>query len=291
MTHPEARFRLATVLLSSPNPLTLRELASSAELTGIFAREAAERLVESGQAVLLESQAGEPRYRWATELDAGSRQRLPALNSTVVHHFMDYVLHDYTPPQQARVLAIFQCCVGRPFYRTQSHAFMRHAVAAATGLDPYHEATTCPVHVVVLASWIGPVPYELQNVYPVTVSAGGVKQMSDTTYASARPILVDRMSAYIMRHASHYRHILTFTDGRYAQIMHDVARQTGRPIVILPDPRGPRVLRYKGGAPRTYWQRSWVQLALGIARLQGTRCQADTLRRLREMRVEAMDGV
>jgi hypothetical protein len=294
MTHQEARFRLATVLLRAGGPLTLRELASAAEVTGVFAREAADGLVDAGDVLLVEERGVEPRYRWAAELDAGSKQSPPtppALASMVVRHFVEYVLHGYSPPAQARVLAVFQCCVGRPFYRTQSHAFMRHAVQAATGEDPYHQATTCPVHVVVLGSWIGPVPYELQNVYPATVSAGGVKQMSEAAYARAKPVLVERMAEYLRVHGSRYESVVTFTDGRYADVMREAARVSRRTVTVLPEASGARVERYQGGRPRTYWQRYWVQLALELGRLAGSRGYAATLRRLREMGVEATSRV
>lgn len=290
MTHQEARFRMATVLLSADKPLTLRELTAAADLTAIFAREAADQLVLAGQAQLLEQPGHEPTYGWATPLDAASRANPPALDSLIVRHFIDYILNDYSPPAHTHTLAIFQCCVGRPFYRTQSHAFMRHAIEAATGLDPWRDLSACPVHVVVLGSWIGPVPYELQTIHPATVSATGVKQMPDFLYAAARPILVQRMADYLRAHGRHYQHIATFTDGRYAQIMRDVAQTLGRHIAILPNPTGPRVTRYQGGTPRTYWQRYWIQLALELSRPSGPKAQAQTLDRLRQMGVQATQG-
>jgi hypothetical protein len=290
MTPGEASYRLSSVLLSAREPLTLREVTLAADLTSVFAREAADRLVAEGRATLLETPGLEPRYRWSEEIDASSRQKPPALESLVVRHFIDYVLRGYTPPAHVQTLAVFQCCIGRPFYRTQSHAFMRHAVQAATDLDPWHDGQRCPVHVVVLASWIGPVPYELQTIHPATVSAGGVKQMPDSVYAAARPILVERMARYLEAHGARYRHVATFTDGRYGQVMRDVAHVSGRRITVLPDPHGPRVERYRGGKPRTYWQRYWVQLALELGRQKGPAGYAEVMDRMRQMGVEQMAG-
>ena len=50
---------------------------------------------------------------------------------------------------------------------------MRKAIETATGYNPRKHFEKCPVHVVVLASKIGPVLYELENVYPANVKGGG----------------------------------------------------------------------------------------------------------------------
>ena len=63
---------------------------------------------------------------------------------------------------------------------------MRRAIGVATGYDPAHDFVRCPVHVVVMASYVGPVPYELQDVYPANVRAGGVKHMGEEEYVHAR---------------------------------------------------------------------------------------------------------
>ncbi|MHC4562197.1 MAG: hypothetical protein ACYS8X_05420, partial [Planctomycetota bacterium] len=107
----------------------------------------------------------------------------------------------------------------------------------------------------VLASLIGPVPYDLEEVYPATVSAGGVKDFGQDDYALVRPILADRMAAYISANRDHYERYATFTDSRYGQVMADAAELAGVEMAIFPDRRGTRIARFGDSRPRQYWQK------------------------------------
>ncbi|HUT36310.1 MAG TPA: DUF5591 domain-containing protein [Planctomycetota bacterium] len=197
----------------------------------------------------------------------------------------DFILRRYTPPEGKRFLVFFQCSVGRPFYRSSSHGTIRRAVSAATGCDAYKDFDRCPVHVVVLASMIGPVPYELQEVYPANVPGGGVKHFSPEHYEQVRPILARRMADYITTHGSRYERIATFTDGRYGEVMADAARLAGVEFPIFPIKRGPRVLHIDGSPPRTYWQKYWIQLCLEITSWLDPPQRSRAEARLRRQRV------
>jgi hypothetical protein len=141
---------------------------------------------------------------------------------------------------------------------------MRRAITLATGYDPHHDFASCPVHVVVLASEVGPAPYELEDVPPANISALGVKQFGPDRYARALPLLAERMADYLTSHRDCYDHAATFTDGRYAEVMQEASARAGCELTILPQARGARVQRCGRSTPRKYWESYWIQLYLGI---------------------------
>jgi hypothetical protein len=162
---------------------------------------------------------------------------------------------------------------------------MRRAIVTATGWEPAAQFVRCPVHVVVLASYVGPVPYELENVFPANVRSGGVKGMSPTEFGQALPVLAGRMAAYIRAHRGSYDHITTFTEGRYAEVIREAARLAGVGFPILPDPSGPSVLRMGSSPPRTYWAQYWVQLFRQVVEWLPAHERARAEERFRALRV------
>jgi hypothetical protein len=120
------------------------------------------------------------------------------------------------------------------------------------------------VHVVVLASRIGPVPYELEDFHPANVRGEGVKHFGADLYAEVRPVLVRRMAEYLRIHGPRYRKLAAFGDSRYGEVMGEAAGEAGIDLPLFPDPGGPRVLRIGDSEPRTYWQKYWIQLSLQV---------------------------
>jgi len=177
------------------------------------------------------------------------------LDSTPVLEFLHHVLEDYEPPADKDMLVFLQCSVSRPYSQSPSHASMRKAIRLATGHDPRAEFEDCRCHVVVLSSLIGPVPYELETVYPADERGGGVKHMSEEQFAAAGPVLAQRMADYVTRWHERYKTISTFTHGRYAEVMLQAQGLCGVDFAVLPDMKG---LRLKGG--RQYWTKYWIQL-------------------------------
>jgi hypothetical protein len=200
--------------------------------------------------------------------------------------FHDFVIRRYWPPVGKRFLVFFQCCVRRPFYSSSSHGTIRRAISAATGYDAYQDFARCPVHVVVLASQIGPVPYELQGVYPANIRGGGVKHFSPDHYERVKPILAQRMADYITTHGGQYERMATFTEGRYGEVMAEAQRLAGVEFPILPVRGGPAIVHVAGSPPRTYWQRFWIQLYLEVASWLDTEGQERAEGRLRRLKVE-----
>lgn len=189
---------------------------------------------------------------------------LPNLHGEAAVRFCRYVVEEYRPPQTSAFLVVLQGSVRRPFSASPSHASMRRAIATATGFDPAADFERCPVHAVVLASYVGPVPYELEGVYPANVRAGGVKQMSPAAYDAARPVLVKRLADYLSTHGPAYRGAAAFAEGRYGEIVSEAAALAGREVVLLPRPDGAVLKRLGKSTPRKYWEKYWIQLYLQL---------------------------
>ncbi|MBT3344170.1 MAG: DUF5591 domain-containing protein [Gemmatimonadetes bacterium] len=282
MPNAEDRHLLTTTLLQADAPLSAKELARECGLSAAATRAALEDLVGEGLVVGGELVPGAGQSfgwaaRWRDEADRRARgprqeflERMKALEAdigddfeltgTATAAFHDYITDPYEPPPGKRWLVMVQCSVRRPFTSSPSHASIRRAIATATGWDPGTEMIRCPVHVVVLASRIGPVPYDLQDVYPANVRSIGVKEFGDDRYTSSRPILARRMADYLRIHGPRYDQIAAFGEGRYGQILRDAAEMAAANIPVLPVNGGPRLTRVGRSTPRKYWEKHWIQL-------------------------------
>ena len=265
------------------------------------------RLTEEGSVIegdLLPDKPG-PQYCWALRWRKAAGRRAPGaarrrpsgvgrpeaaarrdpdIDSELVRAFHSFIINEYTPPKDKRLLVLLQCSVRRPFSKSPSHGSMRRAVAVATGHDPAREFDACPAHVVVLASRIGPVPYELEDFYPANIRGGGLKHFGHAHYARVKPILAGRMAQYITTHRGSYDHIAGFGDGRYAEVMTQAATAAGVDLPVFPDTSGPRIMRMGESTPRTYWQRYWIQLYLQIVQWLSPAMQAEAARRLKALK-------
>ena len=283
MNRREIRHRLTAALLQADGPLALADLAERAEMTRTQTAAALRELVRDGQVVEVDLLGGEPgpQYRWAArwadqsrKVAQASREQLrqivpseeilPAKLLTIacppVETFCRYIIDEYTPPKDKRLLVLLQCSVRRPFSESPSHGSMRRAISVSTGFDPARDFGACPVHVVVLASRIGPVPYELEDVYPANVRGGGVKHFRPEHYGEVLPVLAVRMAQYITKHRRCYRHTAAFADGRYAEVLREAQAIAGATFPIFPDKGGERIVTKDGRPPRTYWGKFWIQL-------------------------------
>jgi len=301
----DVRYRLISALLQAGGPATLAELRESCGLDEKALRAALAQLILENLVVEGEFVPGRPspQYcwaaRWAKETErraAASRRELKAIvaaarptrletGSEPVLAFHDYVVNGYRPPKDKPFLVFFQCSVRRPFYSSPSHGTIRRAIQAATGCDAWHNFESCPVHVVVLASTIGPVPYELQDIYPANVSGGGVKHFRPEYYEQVKPVLARRMADYIVAHGARYRRTATFTEGRYGEVMAEAMRLAGVEFPILPVKGGAIITDMAGSKPRTYWQKYWIQLCLEIVSWLEPRQQAEAQARLKKLEV------
>ena len=331
MDPKEVRYVIISTLLQAGEPMALDDLLDQ---SGITAKEASpilkelvsKNLVVEGELI---PDRPKPQYcweaRWTKEAErrtTESKQKLksiiePALNklaacstekvrereldidSESVLAFYDYVINEYKPPKDKKFLVFFQCSVRRPFSSSPSHGSMRRAISVATGYDPSpsKDFKSCPVHVVVLASKIGPVPYELEDIYPANVRGGGVKHFGSRYYEHVKPILAERMAQYAITHKENYERITTFTESRYGEVMEEA-----REIIVdccgpalyfpvLPVMDGAQILRMGKSMPRTYWEKYWIQLYLEIVSWLEEDLQEQAEERLNRMDVRYHKGI
>ena len=313
MKPTELRHRLTTQLLQATEPLTLEELAAAAELPTSEAESALSALVDEGLVIAGQLLPGgtSPLFRWAARWreEAGQRARGPRgdlaarlaeleqrfggrfdIMDEPAATFHDYVIREDTPPPDKRWLVFAQCSVRRPFSASPSHASIRRAIATSSGFDPGTDMARCPVHVVVLASRIGPVPYDLQELYPASVRSGGVKDFDDATYGRYFPVLADRLAEYLEGHGGRYEHVAGFGDGRYGQVLRAARDRAGVEFPVLPRPHGPRLTRVGPSTPRNYWERQWIQLYLTLVDWLDEPARAQAQARLRDLDVEVEGG-
>jgi hypothetical protein len=257
-------------LLGAPGPLSLAEVVAECGAGRQAVLSELWRLAEEGAVVEGYFDAGRPgpQYAWAARKGAPTPRdpaKPPDIESGEVAAFHDFVVRHYAPPADKRFLVFFQCAVRRPFSKAPSHASMRRAVAAATGFDPAREFEACPVHVVVIASHVGPVPYEVEDFHPANVRAGGVQHFPTEQYRRVRPILARRTADYLVAHGAAYERIAAFAAGRYGEVMRDAAALAGREVAVFPAGERPAVASLAGSVPRSYWERYWIQLCREIA--------------------------
>ncbi|HUT21435.1 MAG TPA: DUF5591 domain-containing protein [Anaerolineae bacterium] len=315
MDRRELRYRVTAALLQAGQPLSLDEVAAScgapsAEVLPILQRLLDERRVVAGNLV---QALPAPQYCWRgrweelSQLQLRDAQhelaealrtcpRVPdaelGVNSAPSVAFFRYLVEQYHPPQGKRYLVFLQCSVRRPFSSSPSHASMRRAIRLATGADPRHDTAACPVHVVVLASKIGPVPYELEDLYPASVRGGGVKHLGQDEYERVKPVLAQRLAAYMAAHSDRYERYASFTEGRYGEVMRAAMAASGTEVAeaanlrIYPREDGPEVVRMGKSVPRAYWARYWIQLYLEVVSWLAPHDQARAARRLERREVE-----
>ena len=316
MDRNETRYRVVSTLLQADEPLSLAEITHKCGVEATDARSVLAELITQGQVVAgsLVLDKPTPQYGWAARweqraqrrtvsVQQGLRAALETVKRVPEHEldvdsqpssaFHDYVLHEYSPPQDKQFLVFLQGSVRRPFSVAPSHAAMRRAIRVATGYDPSpsKDFENCPVHVVVLASKIGPVPYELEDLYPANVRGGGVKHFDWRRYQRVKPVLAERIAQYLITFRDHYTRVATFTEGRYAEVMQtaqeSVAVQSGQAtgFPILPKIGGPSIARMGNSTPHQYWARYWIQLYLEIVSWLTPEQQAQAEARLHKLKV------
>ncbi len=302
MNQNEIRYKIISRLLQSNEPLTQERLVALCEMEEADIMPMLKSLINEGLILALDGQ--ETQYVWASRwkqkeqtIIERSRQELQSritkdkqkadidINSEPVITFNNFVINEYKPPKDKRFLVFLQCSVRRPFSSSPSHASMKRAIYIATGYDPKKDFERCPVHAVVMASKIGPVPYDLEDVYPANVSSGGVKHFEKKYYERIKPILAERIARYITTHGKCYHHITAFADGRYGEVMDEAREIAHADFTIFPIMGTNEVLRMGKSIPHKYWEKYWIQLCLEIMQWLEPEQRLEAELRLEEMGV------
>ena len=90
-----------------------------------------------------------------------------------------------------------------------------------------------------------------------------MKHFRPDYYEHVRPVLAERMAAYITTHGGNYERTAAFTQGRYAEVMRDAMQIAGVEFPVFPDPEGAICLPEEKRCQ--YWVKYWIQLFLEIA--------------------------
>jgi len=115
-------------------------------------------------------------------------------------------------------------------------------------------------------------------------------EQSGIPRAKVRPILAERMAAYITAHRTCYDHITTFIQSRYGEVMRLASEIAGVPFPVLPVETGPIVVTLGKSKPRTYWQKHWIQLTLQLIEWLDPDQRKQAEQRLRELKVKYRPG-
>jgi hypothetical protein len=313
MKDREKRYLVTGALLQQDGPVTAADLAEASGLAvrvlrPVLRELVAERLVaelppaEGGRAPLYvwgarhaevdRVRAVQARVDLRAEAEAARPEggEEPDVENASARAYHRYIIEQYVPPADKRYLVFFQCSVRRPFWSSPSHGSMRRAVSVATGFDPARQFDRCPVHVVVVASAVGPVPYDVQDVYPANVGGIGVVQYGEERYGRVRPLLAQRLAEYLAVHGGRYEYFSSFTSGRYAEVLGDAQRLSGVRFRVLPEADGQVLVRMGRHRPRTYWQKYWIQLCLEIMSWLPPAQRAEAEARMRKLEVEYTSG-
>ena len=182
---------IVTALLLARGPTTLANLRADTECEAPLFEETVDEL-RADDLVVIDDDGGVcwRAYTLMSREDIAAASYDLRLHDEPVAILQEYLATQYIPPPHARFLAVYQCSGRRPFSSSPSHGSINHAIVAATGYHPKRQAASCPVHVVVLAAKCGPIPYDLEGVYPACIRAEGLGRLDPDEYADVRGTLV-----------------------------------------------------------------------------------------------------
>ena len=311
MTSGETQYKVVAALLQAGAPLRAEDLADQCGLTTVDVLPVLAALVEAGKVVPVFAlqDPDTPLYRWSAIVTEGikrssshskrhllermapadpSAAKPPSINGKAARLFNQYLAEEYRPPDGKRMVVFAQDASGRPFSSTPLHRCLRAAIATATGCDPVTDFLRCPVHVVVVAGGLGPVPYDLEGLFPANVPSQSLKQLPDEQYRKVRSSLTRRMAAYLASHSGSYDRLVAFAEGRCADMIVSAAQSQSPPLPLklLPRPDGPRVARVGTSVPQGQWEVYWIQLYLEIVDWLGPAVAAEASARLKQRLVD-----
>ena len=181
---------IVTALLLARGPMTVAQLSAGVGCEASLVEETVEELRADDLVVIDDGGICWRAYTLTSREDLAAASYDLRPHDEPVAILQEYLATQYIPPPHARFLAVYQCSGRRPFSSSPSHGSINHAIVAATGYHPKRQAASCPVHVVVLAAKCGPIPYDLEGVYPACIRAEGLGRLDPDEYADVRGTLV-----------------------------------------------------------------------------------------------------
>ena len=150
-----------------------------------------------------------------------------------IHDYFESVLNHFQPIKK-KILLFVQCSKIKPYSNSPSHKYIRKAITELTGFDPYDFPEKNPIQIIVISSLIGPVPYENESDYIPSHYNLSVNKITKAQFKEIEPVLIDRISNFLLEIKDNYDKIIFFVKNNYKIICEKVGEYTNTDFIILP---------------------------------------------------------
>jgi len=150
-----------------------------------------------------------------------------------IQEYFESILKNFIPTKK-KILLFVQCSKIKPYSNSPSHKYIRKAITELTGFDPYDFPEKNPIQIIVISSLIGPVPYENESDYIPSHYNLSVNKITKAQFREIEPVLIDRISNFLLKINSNYEKIIFFVKNNYRIICEKVRGNTNIDFIILP---------------------------------------------------------
>ncbi len=155
------------------------------------------------------------------------------VNKKEVQDYYKSILNDFKPNKK-KILLFVQCSKIKPYSNSPSHKYIRKAIKELTGYDPSEFPEKNPIQIIVISSLIGPVPYERETDYIPSHYNFSVNKITKDQYHVIEPILINRISKFLIKIKDNYENIIFFVKNNYRTICEKVREETKGDFIIIP---------------------------------------------------------
>lgn len=153
--------------------------------------------------------------------------------SSAIQEYFLLILEKFVPTKK-KILLFIQCSKIKPYSNSISHKYIRKAIEDAIGYDPYLFPENCQIQIVVISSLIGPVPYEFDIDYIPSHYNLSVNKITKNQFEEIKPILVERISKFLLKFKDYYEKIIFFVKNNYKIVCEECIERTKLKSTILP---------------------------------------------------------
>ncbi len=153
--------------------------------------------------------------------------------SEKVENYYKFILRNFKPKKK-KILLFIQCSKVKPYSNSPSHKYIRKAITELTGFDPYDFPEKNPIQIIVISSLIGPVPYENESDYIPSHYNLSVNKITKEQFKEIEPILIARISKFLLKVKDNYKFIIFFVKNNYRIICEKVREENNINFIISP---------------------------------------------------------
>ncbi len=150
-----------------------------------------------------------------------------------IQDYFESILKNFVPIKK-KILLFVQCSKIKPYSNSPSHKYIRKAITELTGFDPYDFPEKNPIQIIVISSLIGPVPYENESDYIPSHYNLSVNKINREQFKEIEPILIGRISKFLLKIKNNYEDIIFFVKNNYRIICEEVKEKTKIDFIISP---------------------------------------------------------